>query len=126
MCILFYGGSGQHLAKTLLEKMVHIPRHFSFLTPSTNFFANCWSSAAGIFSMFLSSSSLLRNSLNNFRSDSFLLRIGIFLVFGKRRNLLFSKLHKSFARHFHSGECLAAVCKTPTNFGGKLPKLRHR
>ena len=28
---LFYGGSGQHFAKTLLEKMVHIPRHFSFL-----------------------------------------------------------------------------------------------
>ena len=33
-------------------------------------FANCWSSAAGIFSMFLCSSSLLRNSLNMFRSDT--------------------------------------------------------
>ena len=76
---------------------------FFFLAPSTNFFANCWSSAAGIFSMFLSSSSLLRNSLNNFRSDTV-----FFLVFGKRRNFLFSKLDESFACHFHPGQCLAA------------------
>ena len=46
MCILFDGGRGQHFAKTLSEKM------------------------AGKFSLFLSSPSVLRNSLNNFRSDA--------------------------------------------------------
>ena len=71
MCTLFYGDSGQHFAKTLSEKMVHIPRHFSFLLRVQTSLPTVGARRLEYFlCMFLSSSSLLRNSLNNFRSDT--------------------------------------------------------
>ena len=83
MCIPFYGGSGQHFAKTLLEKMVHIPRHFSFLLRVQTSLSTVGARRLEYF-LFLSSSSLLRNS-DQIRSDT----VFFFLVFGKRRNFLF-------------------------------------
>ena len=69
-CASFFTEVAVNTVKNPLREDGSYSSPFFFLTPSTNFFANCWSSAAGIFSLFLSSSSLLRNSLNNFRSDT--------------------------------------------------------
>ena len=83
-CASFFTEVAVKTVKNPLREDGSYSSPFFFLTPSTNFFVNCWSSAAGIFSMFLSSSSLLRNS-DQIRSDT----VFFFLVFGKRRNFLF-------------------------------------
>ena len=57
------------LQKTLLEKMVHIPRHFSFLLRVQTSLPTVGVRRLEYF-LFLSSSSLLRSSLHNFRSDT--------------------------------------------------------